>query len=53
MLDITSYRRKQKYAQPLTIMREFYYDYIKSQNNKARINLKHEIDPLAKRTLSV
>lgn len=53
MLDITSYRRKQKYVQPFTIMREFYYDYIKAQNNKTRINFKHDIDPLAKRTLSV
>lgn len=30
MLDITSYRRKSKNVQPLTVMREFYYDYSKS-----------------------
>lgn len=34
MLDITSYRRKQKYAEPLTVMRELYHEYSRSHKSK-------------------
>lgn len=51
MLDLTSYRRKDKFAQSITVMRELFHEY----NRVPRIKRPHDddVDALSKRTISV